>query len=104
MKLDHVAIIVNNIDESVLWYEKNLDAVRLYSDESWGVVRVGDTKIALVILNTHPSHIGFKVESPDEFPCKNEEIKSHRDGSRYHYKSDPSGNVIEWIFWPDLGD
>ena len=92
MKFDHIALISKDIDESIEWYKRNFSANVLYKDETWGLVSVFDTKIAFVLSDAHPPHIGFAVDSFDETEGK---IGYHRDGSKYVDKKDPSGNVIE---------
>ena len=101
MKLDHVAIKSNNIAESIEWYKNNIDCETLYSDESWGMIRSNDTVIAFVVPHQHQPHIAFKIDNIEDMPCDKKLIKEHRDGSLYHYKKDPSGNIVEWIYWPD---
>ena len=99
-KIDHIAIQVSNLFESVDWYVKNFNSQILYSDDTWAMLLVGNTKLALTIPEQHPPHIAFEVESLSEFPCADSEIKEHRDGSKYLYVNDPSGNVIEYIYYP----
>lgn len=98
MKLDHVAINVESIDSSIEWYSENLESEILYQDESWAMLKVGQTKIALTVASQHPPHLGFSVESVGDIPCKNP--KYHRDGSAYHYIKDPDGNTIEFVYYP----
>jgi catechol 2,3-dioxygenase-like lactoylglutathione lyase family enzyme len=94
--LDHVAIKVSNIKQSIAWYLENYkDAHEIYSDMSWGMIEIGDIKIAFVIDDTHPPHIGIRQHT-----CIPEYAKQHRDGSYYVYEKDPDGNVIEKIWWP----
>lgn len=99
MKLDHIALNVNNISKSVRWYEKNLLASILYCDKTWALLQVKDTKIALTISNQHPPHTAFRVNSIDDFPSGCNPAQ-HRDGSWGYYQRDLDGNVIEWIFYP----
>ncbi len=94
-KIDHVAITVSNIKESVKWYEDNLTATVLYSDETWAIMKVGDTKMALMVGNKHKPHIALRVEDMSGF--EPDEIGVHRDGVQYVYKEDPDGNCIEWV-------
>ena len=37
MKLDHIALNVENIERSVSWYSENLDSEVLYQDDTWTV-------------------------------------------------------------------
>ena len=98
MHLDHVALNVKNIEASVKWYQDELNADVLYCDETWAMLSVGKTKIALTISEQHPPHIAFEVSSQSELPGS---PLYHRDGSLYVYSRDPDGNMIEYIWWPD---
>ena len=93
MQLDHVAICVNDIQASVEWYKLNLCASVLYSDETWAMLKIGETKLALTSKDQHPPHIAFLVDNFEN----GKSVKQHRDGSNYIYKSDPDGNTIELI-------
>ena len=98
MKLDHVALQVNNLEESVNWYVENFCAKINYKDDTWAMLNIGGTNIALTIPSQHPAHIAFVVDKKEDFPPG--EIKYHRDGSAYLYTEDPAGNVVEYIWWP----
>ena len=97
MQLDHMAINVEDIKKSIEWYRIRLGAKIEYEDETWAMLRVGSTKIALTISQQHPPHIAFNVQSLDMLPG---EPRFHRDGSAYVYEQDPDGNTIEYIYWP----
>ena len=98
MNLDHVAINVNNLKDSVAWYVANLQAKIKYVDDTWALLEIGNTKLALTIPEQHPPHIAFEVKAISDFPAGN--ISYHRDGSAYLYVQDPNNNVIEYICWP----
>ena len=102
--LDHVAISVSDVDTSVSWYVKNCKAIVLHKDETWAMLSVGSTKLALTVKSQHPPHIAFRVDSLEEIPCEKEDIGIHRDGSKYLYARDPDENVIEWIYYGDSVD
>jgi len=97
MQFDHVAICVEDIERSVIWYRENLDACILYVDKTWAMLQIGSTKLALTSRGQHPPHVAFLV---DDFK-EQEKPKKHRDGSNYIYKSDPDGNTIELIKYTD---
>ena len=101
MKLDHIAINSENIKESISWYKKNIGCKVIYEDESWGMIRSHNTVIAFVSSEQHKPHIAFKVDRIEDMPCDKGLVREHRDGSLYYYDTDPSGNIIEWIYWPD---
>lgn len=96
MKLDHIAIKSNNITLDTEWYKKNMEAQVLYQDETWSLmIFENGTKLALVTPSQHPQHIAFEWNgNPDE------RFKLHRDGTKSFYEKDPSGNIIEWIWYP----
>ena len=93
-KIDHIAIVVNDIKESVAYYVDNYDCMILHCDESWGYLQFDNTKLALVLKDEHPPHIAFEVDEV--------EGKTHRDGSVSKYIEDPSGNKIELIEYPNV--
>tara|TARA_Y100001970_G_C14148709_1_gene811390 strand:- start:188 stop:481 length:294 start_codon:yes stop_codon:yes gene_type:complete len=91
-KIDHIAIVVNNIIESVDYYSSNYDCKILHCDDSWGYLQFENIKLALVLEKNHPNHIAFEVDEVDEIRGK-----KHRDGSVSEYIDDPSNNKIELI-------
>ena len=93
-KIDHIAIVVDDIKESVAYYVDNYDCMILHCDESWGYLQFDNIKLALVLKDEHPPHIAFEVDEV--------EGKTHRDGSVSKYIDDPSGNKIELIEYPSV--
>jgi catechol 2,3-dioxygenase-like lactoylglutathione lyase family enzyme len=100
MRFDHVALNVAGIQRSVEWYRIHCGAEVLYQDETWALLRAGGAKIALTLHSEHPGHLAFDIgpEPPAEFLAKG---KWHRDGSISRYVTDPDGNAIEWIHYPE---
>ena len=96
MKIDHIALQVNDIKESVEYY-KNYGSRVLYQDETWAFLEFDNIKLALVVEDEHPYHIAFEV---DILP-HTENVQKHRDGSISYYIKDPSGNTIEIIKYPN---
>lgn len=97
--IDHVAHKVDNIPDAVKWYQLNLDAEVEYQDETWAMLSVAGSKLALS-KNEHPNHVAFTVPTPEDLP-KTAHMGTHRDGSQYSYARDPYGNFIEFIYWPE---
>ena len=97
MKLDHIAINVSDIKKSIEWYVQNLSASVDYEDQTWAMLNVNNTGLALTISQEHPPHIAFNISDLSEL--QEQKIKKHRDGSYYVYVSDPDDNVIEKIYW-----
>ena len=96
MRIDHVAIVVKDIAVSSDWYKKNFDAKVIYQDESWAMMEVGSSKVALTLPDIHPPHIAIVIDDITCFPDQSK-VKKHRDKSSYTYVQDPDGNVIEYI-------
>jgi extradiol dioxygenase family protein len=94
MKVDHIAVPVDDIEEACKWYSGKFDAKILYFDKSWAILDLDNIKLALFIRGSHPNHFAVEVNLDlfDEL-----EFKKHRDGSRYHYLTDPWGNCVELI-------
>ena len=93
--LDHIAINVKSIEDSVMWYESNFDCKVKYKDETWALLDISGVSIALTLSREHPPHIGFLVK---EFPENlKDKVKKHRDNTEYVYMCDNSGNMLELI-------
>ena len=99
LKLDHVALLVKDIQRSVKWYQERVNAEVEYQDDTWAMLKIGDAKIALMTEGQHPSHVAFRVPNPKDLPCQ-DDVSEHRDGSQFFYAGDPDGNTIEWIYYP----
>ena len=90
MKIDHIAIQVDDPRDAADWDVNNFDAELLYVDDTWGFVKFENVKLALVVKKQHPAHFAFEVKDI-------EGGKLHRDGSRSVYKKDPWGNIYELV-------
>ena len=101
MKIDHIAIQVDDIYEACGWYWAKFGAKMLYHDDTWAILQFDNIKIALVLPNQHKKHLAVEV-SPEKYPDL--EFKQHRDGSKYYYLEDPWGNCVELIdYGPNSG-
>ena len=90
MKIDHIALQVENPKEAAQWYCDNFGAELIYADETWGFIQFENIKLAFVIESQHPPHIAFEDNNLKGG-------KLHRDGSKSIYKKDPFGNFYELI-------
>lgn len=89
--LDHVAISVHDIGESVRWYSENFQCRVTYQDATWALLEFANVRLALVIPSQHPPHIAFVRADAEQFGP----LKAHRDGTRSTYIADVSGNPVE---------
>ena len=97
MKIDHVAIIVDDPQAASAWYIEKFGATLLYADESWAFIEFENIKLAFVIKGQHPPHMAFETSQFKE----GDTVKKHRDGSESVYKRDPWGNFYELIRYAD---
>ena len=101
MNIDHIAVQVDNIYEACKWYHEHFVANVLYCDQTWALLQFDNIKLALILPNQHQNHIAIEV-NPKKYP--NLQFKQHRDGSNYHYLTDPWGNCVELInYGPNSG-
>ncbi len=99
MKVDHIAILVEDLNISREWYEKYCSAVVVYEDHKYIRMKFNNIYLALISKwHYDHSHFGILVDSVDEFP-EGGKIVHHRDNTIGCYMFDPSGNMIEFIYY-----
>ena len=91
--IHHVAIEVENLERSLAWYSDKFRCRVEYADDTWALLEFGNMSLALVTPGQHPPHIGFVTDEALQYP----ELKTHRDGTRSTYISDPAGNAVELL-------
>lgn len=89
--IDHVAVPVKNVRDSVDWYTRTFHCDVRYQDETWALLAFANVRLALVIPEQHPPHIGLVSDEAERFGA----LKLHRDGTRSCYVDDPAGNSVE---------
>ena len=92
-KIDHLAVIVENIEQSVKYYTEKFNCNVKYQDDSWAMLKFDNINLALVVEDEHPNHFAIV----DHSLSSNKDIKFHRDGIGYVYTNDPSCNYIELL-------
>jgi len=91
--IDHVALSVRDIAESIEWYTRLFRCRVVYQDETWALLAFDNVRLALMSTDAHPPHIGFLRADAESFGP----LKPHRDGTRSTYITDPSGNAVELL-------
>ena len=90
-KIHHIAIEVDNIQDSINWYTAKTKCKVSYQDETWAMLNYDNISLALVLPNMHPPHIAFEKTNAEDYG----KLKKHRDGTASVYISDPSNNSVE---------
>ncbi len=104
MRFDHAAQQVPDIAEAVGWYQRTIPGCEvLHQDATWALVDAGGVRLAFVVADQHPNHLGWRVSS-DELERLavdyDTEIHPHRDGTRSFYLTGPGEIAIEIISYP----
>ena len=87
---------VTDIPKACDWYANTLGATVSYQDETWALLKLDNTSLALVIPSQHPPHLAFENDQADKFGP----LTPHRDGTASVYVEDPFGNIIEFLKVP----
>jgi catechol 2,3-dioxygenase-like lactoylglutathione lyase family enzyme len=88
--MDHVAVTVANVAETVAWYKKHFQCKVAYQDETWALVEFANIRLAFVLPSQHPDHFAVLGD-----PSAYGQPKQHRDGTSSVYIQDPNGNNVE---------
>jgi len=100
--IDHIAILVEDLEKSQQWYEKNCHAELVFSDYKYKRMKMNNTTIALIDKNHYEyAHIGIIVEKYSDLPSSLGQLQKHRDGTTGCYVKDPDGNVVEFIYYDE---
>ena len=100
-KIDHVAILVDDLEVAEEWYLEHTEGVVTFRDEKYVRLSVDTTNIALIDSKHYPhAHIGILVEDAEDLPSNGLRVE-HRDGTIGVYVKDPFGNYLEYIWYSD---
>jgi len=91
--IHHIAIQVNNLEETLAWYKSQYDVKVVYQDDTWALLQFANVALALVLPSQHPPHFAIVSEHAERYGP----LTTHRDGTASVYIQDPSGNQIEMI-------
>ncbi len=91
----HVAIVVEDIDRAIRWYQSRFNTILIYADNTWAMLGFDNLQLALVKADQHPPHLALEDPHADRFGP----LTPHRDGTESIYISDSEGNSIELLRW-----
>ena len=99
--IDHVALLVDDLDVAQKWYEDRLEAVCEFSTDSYRRMCFNNTTVALISKHRYPyAHVGILTDNKEDL-FQVGENGEHRDGTVGVYTFDPDGNCIEHIWYND---
>ena len=98
--IDHIAILVGDLNSSEEWYIKTLGGIVTHRQENYVRIKVQNTNIALLdrSFSSSKPHIAILCDEITDLPISGSKV-SHRDGTTGIYLSDPDGNMIEFIYY-----
>ena len=91
--IHHIAIQIQDIEQSIAWYISHFDCEVSYRDDSWALLKFDNILLALVQANQHPPHFAVTRDDISSFGTP----VPHRDGTSSVYIRDPSGNNVEML-------
>lgn len=101
-KVDHIAVLVEDLEISREWYEETLGAEVVFTDHKYVRMKLENVNIAIIDKRyyQHP-HFAVLVHDYGDLPSNLGEIVHHRDGTTGCYVKDPDGNMVEFIHYSD---
>jgi catechol-2,3-dioxygenase len=98
--VDHIAVLVNDLEKSSEWYISCLGAVITHKQPNYYRLKLQNVNIALLdrSISTSKPHIGVLCEKINDLPEFGERIV-HRDGTTGVYVQDLDGNNLEFIYY-----
>jgi len=100
--IDHIAILVDDLEIAETWYLNHLNAVVTFRDEKYIRLSTENSNIALIDKQHYPdAHIGILIKNKEDLPTEKGKVVKHRDGTIGVYVKDPFGNYLEYIWYSD---
>ncbi len=98
--VDHIAILVDDIEIAEKWYSKHVKATVTFRDKKYIRLQTNNTNIALIDKKHYKhAHFAILIENREDLPTEKGEVVKHRDGTVGVYVKDPFGNYLEYIWY-----
>tara|TARA_R100000315_G_C5235456_1_gene147248 strand:+ start:5798 stop:6136 length:339 start_codon:yes stop_codon:yes gene_type:complete len=98
--VDHIAVLVDDLNIAEDWYIKNLGGIIIFKDEKYIRIKLQNTSIALIDKNHYPyPHFAILVDNKCDLPINKGIVVKHRNGTTGVYIKDPFGNYLEYIWY-----
>ena len=99
-KIDHIAVLVDDLDVAERWYTEKLDGFVAFRDQKYTRIQLENVNIALIDKNHYShNHFAVLVENKEDLPVGEGIVVHHRDGTIGVYVEDPFGNYLEYIWY-----
>jgi len=99
-RIDHIAVLVDDLDVAEEWYTQKLDGKVTFRDKKYTRIQVANTNIALIDRSHYSSaHFAILVDNVEDLPIDEGKVVRHRDGTIGVYVEDPFGNYLEYIWY-----
>lgn len=95
--MDHVGIVVANLDAAIKWYQTSFACELLYQDKKEALLQFANVKLALTLPSYHPPHLAFEKKDAATYG----ELHKQADGRLSTIVGDPTGNIVELIAQPN---
>ena len=100
--VDHIAILVDDLDLAEQWYCEHLQCKVSYRDKKYIRLRTENTNVALIHKDFYEhAHFAILLNEKENLPVDKGKTVHHRDGTIGVYVKDPFGNYIEYIWYSD---
>ena len=101
-KVDHIAILVDDLEIAEEWYTEKLSGEVTFRDGKYVRLKLENTNIGLIDKKHYShQHFGILVDNLCDLPSDEGEVVHHRDGTVGTYVKDPFGNYLEYIWYSD---
>lgn len=91
--VDHVAILVSDIEQSIRWYLSSFSCDLVEQGNTFAVMQFENVKLVLTLPSIDPPHLALKKSDAQTYG----ELRTRSDGARSTYVSDPTGNIVELL-------
>ena len=100
--VDHIAILVDDLEVAEEWYTKKLAGKVTFRDKKYVRLQLSNINVALIDKKHYSyAHFGILVKKMEDLPLELGETVYHRDGTVGVYVKDPFGNYLEYIWYSD---
>tara|TARA_B100001123_G_C15247917_1_gene1001648 strand:+ start:1238 stop:1588 length:351 start_codon:yes stop_codon:yes gene_type:complete len=100
--IDHIAVLVDDLNVAEAFYTQNLDGKVSFRDKFYIRMQLNNTNLALIDKNHYDhAHFAVIVSQKEDLPLEKGTVVEHRDGTIGVYVKDPFGNYLEYIWYSD---